>query len=61
MWDSVMKANVVDVTAAAATLGSILGLLPPIAALFAIVMYSIQIWESETVKGWVRRWQNRKK
>jgi hypothetical protein len=35
--------------------GTLLGWLPPIAALFAIVWYALQIWESRTVQGWLSR------
>ncbi len=44
----------VDGVAAGAILGSIMGYLPAIAALAAIVWYSVQIYESKTVQKYVR-------
>ena len=38
----------------AAVGSTLVGLLPPIAALFAIVWYALQIWESATVRKWLR-------
>lgn len=43
----------VDATALTAVVGTIAGLLPPIAALAAILWYAIQILESKTVQGWI--------
>jgi uncharacterized protein (DUF2062 family) len=36
-------------------LGAIAGVLPPLAALVAILWYAIQIWESKTVQNWFKR------
>lgn len=45
----------VDLIAAGAMLGTLLGSLPPLAAGFAMIWYGIQIYESETVQNWLRR------
>ena len=41
-----------NVASLAAIGGALAGLLPPIAALAAIVWYAISIWESESVQSW---------
>ena len=46
---------VIDVAAVAGGLGSWFSLLPDVAALFTIVWLSIRIYESSTVKKWMRR------
>ena len=46
---------VIDVAAVAGGLGSWFSLLPDVAALFTIVWLSIRMWESSTVKKWMRR------
>lgn len=35
--------------------GTMAGVLPPIAAILAICWYLVQLWESKTVQGWVKR------
>lgn len=40
---------------AAAIAGTMAGILPPLAALVAIIWYAIQIWESRTVQEWFKR------
>jgi hypothetical protein len=45
-----------DIVSAGAIVASFLGYVPLIAALFALVWYMIQIWESRTVQHW---WRNR--
>lgn len=42
-----------------AIVGCFAGLLPPLAALAAIVWYAIQIWESDTVRAWFKRKEKR--
>ena len=42
-----------DIVSGAAALGSLLGFLPPIVALAALLWYVVQIWESDTVQGWI--------
>ena len=46
----------VDAIAAGTILATLLGYLPEIAAILAILWYIIQIWESRTVQHW---WRNR--
>lgn len=41
-------------------LGTILGLLPAVAATVAIIWYAIEIWESRTVRAWVAKRHERK-
>lgn len=50
-----------DAVAAGSILGSILGYLPAIAAIAAIIWYAVQIWESKTVQSQVRVWRRRKR
>lgn len=40
-----------DVVSGAAVFGSLLGYLPPMVALAALVWYLVQIWESDTAQG----------
>lgn len=46
-----------DILAGGAILGSLLQMLPALAALVGLIFYTIQIWESRTVQHWH---QNRK-
>lgn len=46
--------HAVDAVSAGAILGTMVGVLPPLAAFVAIVWYAIQIWESATVQLYVR-------
>ena len=41
-----------DTISLAAIIGALAGLLPPLAALFAILWYCIQIYESKTYQCW---------
>lgn len=43
-----------DAVSAAAILGAFTGILPPLAALGALVWYCVQVWESDTVQTWVK-------
>ena len=43
-----------DVLSAFAVIGSLSGILPLWAALAAIIWYTIQVWESNTVQTWVK-------
>lgn len=47
--------HLVDSVSAVAIVGTLAGYLPPLAALAAIVWYTVQIWESKTVQAWVHR------
>ena len=42
-----------DAAALATTLTTIVGWLPPLAALVSIVYTGFRIWETKTVQGWV--------
>lgn len=44
-----------DLSAFGILLGSVVGMLPGIAALFACIWYGVQIWESKTVREWTGR------
>ena len=46
--------HIMDWTSIGLVVGSLYQLLPSIAALFSIGWYSIRIWESKTVQGWVK-------
>lgn len=50
----------VDVVAVAATVLAFLNWLPPLAALGALIWYSIQIWESKTMQHWYRARRQRR-
>ncbi len=50
-----LPVHVVDAVAAGTVGATLAGWLPPIAAGFAILWYGLQIWESPTVRGWLRR------
>ncbi len=39
---------------------ALIGWLPPIAAVIAVIWYMIQIYESNTVQGWIRSRRTRK-
>jgi hypothetical protein len=47
--------HVVDALSVATVLGTLVEMLPSIAAVFTIVWTSIRIWETDTVKGWTGR------
>ena len=40
-----------DIISVATAFGALLGILPPLAALFTILWTGIRIWETETIKG----------
>jgi uncharacterized membrane protein YbaN (DUF454 family) len=56
-----------DTVSAAAIVGVFVQVLPPIAALMAILWYAVQIYESHTVQSWlhkhrvVKRYRQRRK
>lgn len=47
--------HVVDALSVATVLGTLVEMLPSIAAVFTIVWTSIRIWETDTVRGWTGR------
>ena len=49
-----------DLFAGVTVLGAILGWLPVMAAVLALIYHGIQIWETDTVRGWTSRERKRK-
>jgi len=47
--------HVVDAISVFTVLGTLIEMLPSIAAAFTIVWTSIRIWETDTVRGWTGR------
>jgi len=47
--------HVVDAISVFTVLGTLIEMLPSIAAVFTIVWTSIRIWETDTVRGWTGR------
>jgi hypothetical protein len=47
--------NVMDAASVVTVLGTLLDMLPSIAAAFTIVWTGIRIWETETVRNWTGR------
>ena len=47
--------HLVDALSVATVLGTLVDMLPSIAAVFTIVWTSIRIWETDTVQGWLGR------
>ena len=42
-----------DIASGVAVLGTLAGILPPLVAIAALLWYAVQIWESDTVQGWI--------
>lgn len=47
--------HLVDAASLLTVAGTLIDMLPAIAALFSIVWSAIRIWETDTVKGWTGR------
>tara|TARA_R100001163_G_C4885155_1_gene80682 strand:- start:56 stop:229 length:174 start_codon:yes stop_codon:yes gene_type:complete len=47
----------IDVVAVSATTGSVLGWLPPLAAALTIVWTLIRIYETETIKALIKKYE----
>jgi hypothetical protein len=47
--------HIVDAVSLMTVAGTLIDMLPAIAALFSIVWSAIRIWETDTVKGWTGR------
>lgn len=47
--------HLVDALSVATVLGTLVDMLPSIAAVFTIVWTGIRIWETDTVRGWTGR------
>ena len=50
--------HVIDALSVVTVLGTLINMLPSIAALFTIVWTSIRIWETDTVRGLTGRRKN---
>lgn len=46
-----------DVASVTTVVGTLVGILPSIAAVFTIVWTSIRIYETDTVQSFLRRWK----
>jgi hypothetical protein len=46
-----------DIASVTTVVGTLVGILPSIAAVFTIVWTSIRIYETETVQSWLRKWK----
>jgi hypothetical protein len=53
-----MQASI-DVGIVAVILGTLGGVVPAVAAVLGLLYYAIQVWESATVKEWVRSYRQR--
>ena len=47
--------HVIDALSVATVIGTLVDMLPSIAALFTIVWTGIRIWETDTVQKWVKK------
>ena len=47
--------HLIDVLSIATVIGTLVEMLPSVAAIFTIVWTAIRIWETETVKRWTGR------
>lgn len=47
--------HIADGLSVITVIGTLADILPAIAALFTIVWTGFRIWETETVKGWLKR------
>ena len=47
--------HLVDAVSLMTVAGTLIDMLPAIAAIFSIVWSAIRIWETDTVKGWTGR------
>tara|TARA_B110000977_G_scaffold170104_1_gene220541 strand:+ start:731 stop:922 length:192 start_codon:yes stop_codon:yes gene_type:complete len=48
---------VVDVVSVFTVLGTLVDFLPAVAAAFTIIWTGIRIWETDTVKNFVKKWK----
>lgn len=51
--NAILKAG--DTISAMAVLTTLAGFMPPVAALFAMGWYAVQIYESKTVQAWIAK------
>ena len=47
--------HIIDAVSLMTVAGTLIDMLPAIAAIFSIVWSAIRIWETDTVKGWTGR------
>lgn len=47
--------HVVDALSVVTVVGTLVDMLPSIAALFTIIWTGIRIWETDTVQGWLKK------
>ena len=47
--------HVVDALSVVTVVGTLVDMLPAIAALFTIIWTGIRIWETDTVQGWLKK------
>jgi len=40
-------------------IGTLIEMLPSVAAIFTILWTGIRIYETKTVQGWIKKWKNR--
>lgn len=53
--------SVVDAASVVTVVGTLMDVLPAIAALFTIVWTTIRIWETNTVQDWWSNWRAKQK
>lgn len=47
--------NILDLSAAGVTLGTVIDALPSISAVLVVIWLTLRIWESDTVRSWTNR------
>lgn len=57
-FDDGMK-QFIDVISLTTVFGTLMGILPSIAAVFSIVWSLVRIYESQTFQSWLTRWKQR--
>jgi len=53
--------STVDAVSVVTVVGTLMDVLPAIAALFTIIWTLIRIWETDTVKNWWSKWNAKRK
>jgi len=51
--------NVGDALSVFTVIGTLIEMLPSVAAIFTILWTGIRIYETKTVQGWIKKWKNR--
>jgi len=51
--------NVGDALSVFTVIGTLVEMLPSVAAIFTIVWTGLRIYESDTVQSWIKKWKNR--